>query len=362
MRIDKFVQVAVTALCAACAMAPARCHGEETSDIRAFPLRRYTDSVRGMKLRTVAAELQRQTGIEIDLSSVDGDKVVGSKSLDRFRDADGWTALECLAEASGNRVCIGAAVKPIRFERLTGSNRPPVSIIGPFRMEPKCVVARRDPQSSKVAYELHLEVAWLPQVPVFRADSSPTIVRGADDTGRKLRANSFDSRIPAFGAATTLCVRLEGFGSGCREITSLRGFFEVTLAKEMLRFEFDDVTQPGVAHQQGVTVELTKFTKDGSGWIAEIELTYPEDGAIFESFETYWAARNKMALVSPDGRTRILATTEWNNGTSNRYRFKDETIGRRTLAELRGWKIEFEAPGTMNDYFVDFEFKRIRLP
>ena len=112
-----------------------------------------------------------------------------------------------------------------------------------------------------------------------------------------------DGRTQIAGVAVhSSTVRLAGLTRDSRKIAVLAGEFTVTAAPKMLAFRFDDLTaKPPVAApaQEKVTATLKRFEKDETVWEAEVEVSYPPGGPVFESFES-WTGENQMRLNSPD--------------------------------------------------------------
>jgi hypothetical protein len=296
-------------------------------------------------LRSAVEELARQTGLEVEIGGVDGTTPV--KAM--FAKVDFWTAVDALAAQSGSRVVIGQG-KSVRLVKATNTIPPCTSVDGPFRIAARTVEARLDLQTGKTLYDLTLELAWEPRLPVYRVDAYPRIAKGADDAGRALAVKPFDARNPVDGVVTLIRVPLEGLNRSSKQISLLQGSLRVTAAEEMLRFAFDDLTKPMALMQNGVEVALQKFAKEGTFWIVDVELRYPKVSASFESFETYWVGRNRLTLVAPDGAAKFTTADEEINGNRVRYRFKEDKA------------MQYEAPGVLREVPVAFELKGIALP
>jgi hypothetical protein len=223
------------------------------------------------------------------------------------------------------------------------------------------VESRIDLQTGKAVYDLNLEIAWESRLPVYRIDAHPRILKGTDDAGRAITVKPIDSRTPVSGMVAMTRVRLDGITRDSKQVALLQGTFHVTVAEEMLRFAFDDIGKPSALKQKGVEVALRRFAKDGSYWIADIELRYPPGGAVFESFETYWVSRNRIVLIAPDG-TKVSTADEEINGNAVRYRLKEDKAKGFAPLSLKGWKMEYETPGALREVPVKFELKGIALP
>jgi len=306
-------------------------------------------------LAKVLAELSRQTGLEVDPGTVD----VSVPITAAFDKQPFWLVVEQLAEQSASRVAVGRQGVPVRLMSLGKAKREPVSIDGPFRVAATSVDARIDLRTGLTAYDLTLEVAWESRLPVYRIDAAPRIAQGRDDAGRPIRVLPIDARNPVAGVYSPLRVRLEGLTRQSQRIDLLQGTLGATVAEEMLRFRFDLGTPAVKQTKEGVEVSLNRFEKQGTAWLADVVLHYPDTSAAFESFETYWLGRNRFTLIGPDGKTRVVCDDVEINGNSLRYRIKQSDFQPK---DLKGWTLEYETPGPMREVPIAFTLKNIPLP
>ena len=307
-------------------------------------------------VKTVIAALAKLTGLEVDITAIDGSKSIKAA----FKGTEFWKIVDAVAEQSGNRVVIGELGKAVRLVPNMNGARPIASIEGPFRISARAIDIRRDLISGNSVYELTLEIAWEARLPVFRMDAAPSIEMSVDDAGRPITVKSVASRVAVDGVATLAKVRLLGITRDSKQISLLKGSYQITAAEEMLRYQFDNLVRlPATVKQKGVDITLKRFAKDGSFWTADIDLLYPPGGPNFESFETFWLSRNSIALISPDGK-KITTGNEEINGSSVRYRFKESNDFKP--ANLNGWKLQYETTGAMREVNVKFELKGIPLP
>ena len=333
---------------------PAR--GQKMAESGPIPARTLTYSGREMTLKSVVAELGKQSALEIDITALD--PTLPIKGM--FEKQEFWQVADLLAEQTNSRVVVGQQGKPVRLLPLGKLLRTPVSSDGPFRIVARDVETRLDLQTGKAVYDLTLEIAWESRLPVYRVDAQPRLTKGEGDAGRPITVKPFDARMPVSGVVTTTRVRLEGISRDSKQIKILQGTFRATAAEEMLRLSFDDVTKPTAKKDKGVEVALRKFEKEGSFWIADIVLHYPETSAVFESFETYWLSRNRIVLTAPDGTTKHTTDDAEINGNAIRYRFKEGKAF--APANLKSWRLEYETPGPMREVPIQFELKGIMLP
>jgi hypothetical protein len=344
----------VLLLCVASAL-PAR--GQNPPAEAAPPASKFTFRAKGATLKAAAAELAKQTGMELDVSGSDPAAILDAD----FDAATFWHVVERLAEATGSRVVVGTQGKPVRLVKAAGV-RAPVALDGPFRVTAKEMESRIDLQTGKTSYDLTLEISWESRLPVYRIDAHPVLSKATDDAGRPVTVRPYDARNPVSGNVAATRVRLEGLTRASKTIAVLEGSFRATAADGMLRFAFDDLTKPTSLTQKGVTDVVRKFEKAGTFWVADVEVRYPTGGAVFESFETYWLGRNTMTLTAPNGTTKFTADDEEINGSSVRYRFKADKARGLAPADLKGWTMTYETPGPLREVPVRFELKGIDLP
>lgn len=341
-------------LLAAVNICPAR--EQKVVEGKPIPARVATIQMPNATVRSTIEALAKQTGLEVDITAIAGNKPIRAD----FNKAEFWKVVDAVAEQSGSQVVIGKLGKAVRLEPAGNGNKPIVSVDGPFRIAAREIEARRDLVTGNTIYDLTLEIAWEPRLPVFRIDSVPQIEMGLDDGGKPITVKPVATRVAVDGVSFLAKVRLDGITRASKQIAELKGSYRFTGAEEMVRCQFDDLAKlPANIKQNDVEVQLKQLAKNGSFWIADLELHYPPGGPIFESFETFWLSRNRIALVSPQGK-KIVTEDEEIDGHSIRYRFK-ETADFKP-ANLKGWKLEYETTGVMREVPVKFELKGIPLP
>ncbi len=339
-------------------IAARNCSASEQKMAAAAPLapRVVTFKADKATIKTVVGEVAKQTGQEVDTSEIDVNKTIKAD----FDKTEFWKAVDSIAAQSGSRVAAGQIDKPVRLVPAVANVKPIVAVDGPFHFSAQKIEVQSDLIGGSAHYELTLEIAWESRLPVFRMDAAPTIDKGEDDAGRPIRVKPIASRVGVDGVAALVKVRMDGITRQSKQIAVLKGSYLVTLAEEMVRCRFDDLGKlPAVKKQNGVDIQLKRFAKEGSFWIADIDLGYPPGGPVFESFEIYWLSRNRITVISPDGK-KITTDDEQINGSSIRYRFKETKDFKP--ANLNGWKLEYETPGVMREVPVKFELKGIPLP
>jgi hypothetical protein len=296
----------------------------------------------------VARAIQEHTSITVDVSALDPANPVAAD----YRDVDFWKALEQLADRTDSRIVTTGGKIALR----PGKSHSPSHVRGPFRFTVRETLARGDLEAGTSTYDVTLEVAWEPWLNTYRIDTSPKVNEAKDDTGKALSVGPAGPRTFTANHSAPLAVRPTGLTRGAKTLT-LKGSITVTIADELLTFEFDAAGKPGpAAAQKGVVVTATKFGPDGNDWVAEVQMHYPDTGVTWESHEFYWARHNVMRLLPPKGNPIVADTVDFGEGTV-RYVFKN-----RAKQVGAGWKFDYRTPGPMREITVPFELKDIPLP
>jgi hypothetical protein len=286
-----------------------------------------------------------------------------------------WLALGDIADRSGTRIVLRDEGRKVSLEPR-GKSKEVWAVTGPFRTVARGVSVRSNLEIGQTVYEVQLDAHWEPRFPVYRIDSQPSITKATDDRGTALTAPVVKARSQPHGAHQSIPVRLEGLTRASRKITWLEGEYTVTAAPEMLPFKFDLSTKLPAAGElpaavaarlKGqVTAALAKwsFDRDTKTWEARIELTYPDNLPVFESFES-WLGENRLRLIGPGGNP--IAPDGYNVPSSGRrvvatYSFKEESTKGLTNPPGKGWTLVYETPAPLVEFKVPFVLENIPLP
>jgi hypothetical protein len=319
----------------------------QAADLAPPPARKVALGSESKPLATLAREIKEQTGIDVDVSTLDQTKAIAAD----FINVDFWTAIERLAERSDSRVTtVGGkvALKP-------GKSAAPACVSGPFRFAVREVIVRGDLETGSTTYDVTMDVCWEPWLLAFRIDTSPHKCAAKDDAGLDLLVRRGGARTFTSGNVATLAIRPVGLDRSARSF-SVTGSIMVTIADELLTFAFDANKPLPVAAQKGVSATVSRSGADGSDWFAEVEMRYPKGNVNWESHEFYWARNNELRLLNPKGEPIKADRVDFGDG-SIRYLFKN-----RAKQIGPGWKLEYRTPGPMREIAVPFELKDIRLP
>lgn len=295
-----------------------------------------------------AAAFATATGYTLDVSALDGDSKVPAD----LKAVSYWAAMEHLATHTksrlslvGDRIAFKPAAEPV-----------PSSIAGPFRVSAQEVVVRRDFAAGSTGCELHLEVAWLPALNVYRTDTAPVITSLTDDAGAKLTDGSSGARTFTTGMAAALVVRPQGVTRAAKSLT-VAGTVRLTMADELLTFPFDAAGKPLGMKQQGIGVTVVKMKAAGADLLVTVRLDYPPGNVVWESFEdNFWTRGNRLRLLPPKGDPITADVADPEDRTIT-YTFKN-----RAGKVGADWTLDYRTPGPMREVTVPFELKGVVLP
>jgi hypothetical protein len=315
-----------------------------------FPKGRPISLPKGdLTLTDAIQKIKEQSGNTIDISSLDGLKTISGA----FDKVDFWRSVETIASQTESHLeIVGGkiALKP-------GPSTAPSFIHGPFRFQAREVIVQSRLTSGTVSYEVLIEVAWEPWLNAYRIDTTPQITSGIDDQGKKLRFPSAGARSPVSWNTAELRVRPQGLTRQAKSL-SLAGSIQLTMAEELMSFQFDPHTGKPLDNQKeqkGVSVAIVRSTAEGNDWIVEMEMDYGKSEVAWESFEDYWLRGNILRLIPPKGEP---------------IQFELENIDRqlRYVAKNRAkqvgkdWKLDYRTPGPMREVKIPFDLKQIPLP
>ena len=316
------------------------------------------------KLKEVLGSLSRKTGIPITFP----ENKAGEPCDGVFNGKPFWEALEFVADQTGNRIVLQDHGRKLALEPR-GKSQEVSCVTGPFRVVARQVIGRNLLDQGLVFHEVQLDIHWEPRFPVFRIDTRPKITKATDDRGTALTAQPGAGRTQLAGVAVhETAVRLTGLTRDARKIAVLAGEFAVTAASKMLAFKIDDLTaKPPITPppQEGVAVVLKRFEKDEKTWEAEVEVTNPPGGPVFESFES-WASENQLRLTAPDAAKTFPPDDYEIRATGGKlvaiYRFKEDAAKGLANPNAKGWSLVYTTPAPMVEFKVPFELKDLPLP
>jgi hypothetical protein len=334
---------------------------------RPRPFTLHSDRV---PLSKALAELTRQTGVHVE------DRRGGPEALIAVHcdNASFWQALDAIATAAD----AGVYLYP-RSGRVTlvkpPAHRPPVSYDGFFRCALKKVVASRDLESGTGTCTVFLEVAWEPSLQPLLLETRPQELRLLDEQMRPVPvAADGSAQAPVDGRISLVTeLQLPALPRSARRIGLLEGRLSVVAPTRMLTFAFDspaalaraEAGAPELQHtEDGVTCRITKVLLSPERWTVQVTLDYPPGNKELESYQS-WVVNNELALVSPDGKRRLVSTDYVLESATPRravlsYHFRDRDGRPRGRPE--DWRLTYRAPASVVEWPVHFSFKDVPLP
>lgn len=191
-----------------------------------------------------------------------------------------------------------------------------------------------------------------------------------DVPGSKIEADGGRGQVLPLDATSEMKVRLSGLTRDSDRITALAGVFTVTAAEKMLAFTFEAPggKLPAEQKQAGVTAAVKRVQKKDDSWEVAVDVTYPPNQPVFQSFEGEWWLRdNKLTLYSPAGKAFVIDDYEIPQPDSPQplrvvHRFKEDATKGLGDPTAKGWKIVYETPSPLVEVKVLFELKDIPLP
>ena len=329
---------------------------QEPPKVGPITSKRVSTTAAASTLALAVASITKQSGIDFDLSAVDG----GAK-IEPIATTDFWLAAEALAKQTGTRFNLNTG--KLKFAKGPAA---PSSVDGPFRVSVKQVVAKRDFDADRSVYDVLLEVSWEPRFPVYLIDDVPKIT-AATAGMETLKVTPSAGRVPTVGFRQLATVRLQGVPRSAATIDVLSGSFNVVAAEKLLAVEFKDLTgdKPLSQTLDGVKVTLAPAKRIANRVQFDFNLEYPPSHPEFESYEQ-WASANTLKLYAPNNRNAYETTDYAANETGRRISVSysyDAPVGKPApLADLKGWRAVYETAGPMVTQSVKFELKGIVLP
>jgi hypothetical protein len=314
----------------------------------------------------VAAALKDKSGVPITVAS----NALKTKCDVRFEGVPFWEALQTAADKSGTRIALHEGGRKVELVSR-GKSREVAATSGAFRVVAQQVVGRALLDQGVTFHEVHLLVHWEPRLRVYRIDTAPKVSKATDVPGSKITAEGGGAQALPLDATSEMKVRLSGLTRDSDKITALAGVFTVTAADKLLAFTFEAPGGKLPAEQKdatGVTAALKRVQKKDDTWEIAVDVTYPPNQPVFESFQGEWWLRdNRLTVRSPDGKAYVIDDYEIPMPDSPLplrvvHRFKEDAAKGLGNPTEKGWSIVYETPAPLAEVKVPFELKDIPLP
>ena len=324
-----------------------------------------------MPLSNVLAAFQRQSGNKIaDCREKFGQPAADPKLKVRFDKTPFWLALDRLLDQAGlsvhafsEQAAIDVVAAPPGATPIARAGR--ACYVGPFRIEPTTVMARRDlRQPGAELLVVSLEVAWEPRLKIIGLMQPMASIKAVDKRGRNLPVadSAAQLEIPVSGEAPAVKLDLP-FRLPSRRverIASLRGKLVAMIPGRIETFRFTKLAGAKNVQQRiaGVTVTLEEVRKNNEAWEVRMLARFDDAGDALASHRT-WIFSNEAYLEGPDGKPIAFDTFETTRQGKNEvgvaYIFNPE----QPLDKL---SFVYKTPGVIVTSGFNYELKDIRLP
>jgi hypothetical protein len=323
-----------------------------------------------MPLADILAAFQRQSGNKItDARKGLGQPVTDPKLKLNFDKTPFWPALDGVLDQAGlalypfsEQAAISiVALPPGKQLKRVGR----ASYVGPFRIEPTGVTARRDlRQPEAELLVLSVEVAWEPRLKIIGLMQRMADVKAVDERGQSLAVADAvpQLEIPAHGDAPAVNVDLplKLPSRKVEKIASLRGKLMAMIPGRIETFRFTKLAGAKDQKQRiaGVTVTLEEVRKNNEALEVRMLVRYDDAGDALASHRT-WIFANEAYLEGPDGKPIAHDTTETTSQGRNELGIAYIFSPDQPLDKL---SFVYKTPGVIVTTGFDYELKDIRLP
>lgn len=320
--------------------------------------RLVTLRAKAVPVKQLLAQVAAQTHIIVKLDAPQNPKLAVQINQVAF-----WKALDQIADKADMHVAIRGENKIVLAQ---GKRQVPTSYKRPFRMQLTRITTSRDLETASTECQVRLLAAWEPTFQPFLVELNPASLVVEDQQGKALP-------VPAQGGVRVSVLDKPYFETDLlvpllpRPAVSygkIKGSLSVLGARQMLLFSINAPATGSKAAQQGVELILSQVKIAKELWTVEVTLNYPANGPRFDSFES-WLLKNKIYLLSRDGKVRLLARdqpevlTQTSNHAVIRYYFPDKALWG---TQPENWKVVYFTPGPIAELTVPFEFRDVPLP
>ena len=257
------------------------------------------------------AEIQKQTGNKIaDLPRGAETAAPDAEITVDFKSTPFWTALDSVLDLAhlsiypyGQPGTLQIVSRGPNDLRRTGR----AAIVGPLRIEPVSVTAKRELRSSSPpALQVAMEVAWEPRLQPIAVKERMADITVLDSSGGSLAADDPQAEKEAFPRLGTSAVEIDVSlampARPIREIASLAGSLRVMLLGKVETFRFGDLLKPKQEKRiAAATVTLDEVRRNGDSWEVFVRLRFDDAGDALESHRN-WALQNEAFLKDAEGK------------------------------------------------------------
>jgi hypothetical protein len=336
---------------------------------------RVTLEGKGIRLSEALRQLQRQTGNVItDLREQLGAEVTNPALDLDLRNKLFFEALDQVArqaevgttsftgDGSIGITAGGSSDNPAPARRAAN---PLIQYSGPFRIELKQMGLVRDFQAGTAVANLQLEVAWEPRLRPMLLKLKADELKVVDDRNKEIKPQvqmeADEVAVRPENPVAEINLNLEAPERAAKKIGSLRVKAEVTIPAGIKVFKFPNLVQENVTFKQGdVSVTLQGTEVDEQVWKVGVELAYPAEGGVFESYRQ-GLFNNRLWLQRADG-SRFEHNGGFSNTGSDGGKLGFEYLFVDAPGKPADYQLVYETPSKVITIPLEFEFKDVPLP
>lgn len=326
-----------------------------------------------MPLAEVLAKLSRQTGNTIiDQRGKRGDGADDGPTIKvDFDKTPFWPALDQVLDQANLRIDPFAdSDKPAIVIRSMSNKKPPTTraghacCVGPFRIEPVAIVARRNLRTGDGLLVLSVETLWEPRLRIIGLGQRLANIAATDEKGQPLSVANTEAQLEIPAGGNTSAVKIDlPFKLPSRNIhriATLKSKLDAMIPGRVETFRFDKLATAKDVERRvaGVTVTLEHVEKNNDVWEVRIRVRFDDAGDALASHRT-WMFTNPAFLEGPDGKPIAYDTYETTRQEKNElgiaYIFSpDQPLDTLTFV--------YKTPSTIVNTSFDYELKDIELP
>jgi len=325
-----------------------------------------TIQAKGIRLSEALQQLQRQTGNPItDIREQLGGEVTNPAFDLELKQMSFLEALDRVATLAEVTTTAATSDGTIGIMGGMPPKNPLVRYVGPFRVAFKQFAEVRDLQAGTASANAQLEVAWEPRLRPMLLTLKAEEIEVKDDQGREVKPQSMmesnEVVLRPENPAAELNLNLDAPDRSAKKLSRFRIKADVTLPARMRTFRFPSLAQENVTLKQGdVSATLQGMEVDEQVWKVNVQVAYPGDGPVFESFRQ-GLFNNRIWLQKADG-----SRFEHNGGSSDNGMSEGKLSFEYLFVDAPGkpadYQLVYEAPSKVVTIPLEVEFKEVPLP
>lgn len=339
---------------------------------------KVTISGDGVRLTEALQAIQRQSGnVVTDLREQMGQDVTNPALDLELKDVPFFEALDQMAEKAGlslnfytNDGSIGLMEKQAAMPGPAGEAAAPaaanplVTYSGPFRIQLLEVVAKRDFATGQAAANTRLEIAWEPRLRPMLLSIESEGLTITDDRGQAVPPSLMEEEtsvpLRAENPIAELNLNMAAPSREAQKLAKLKVKANVTIPAGSRLFRFKDLSKPGTATQQDITVDLVSTEVEDFVWKIRLMIGMPGEGPAFESYQQ-GLFNNRIWLQKADG-SRFEHNGGYSNLGSSNGKMGFEYVFVDAPGKPADYQLVYETPSKIEVVPVEFEFKDVPLP